>query len=141
MRTLFSYFNQKKVRIEHLANLVAVAIIDGSFEEEEKIFLKDKAQEFGLSSREVDTVLLTAEQLQSSAGNEDFTIFNPKNKINREDQLADAVYMSLINGVVTPKEYALCIHLAEKLDMGKKDVDEIIELTIKLWKFDRVYVA
>jgi hypothetical protein len=49
--------------------------------------------------------------------------------------------MSLINGVVTPKEYALCIHLAEKLDMGRREVDEIINLTIKLWKYDRIYVA
>jgi hypothetical protein len=141
MRNIFYYFNKKKVRIEHLANMVAVALIDGSFEEEEKVFLKDKAQEFGLSSADVNSVLLHAEQWQSTALNEDFNTFNPKNKVNKEDQLADAVYMSLINGVITPKEYALCIHLAEKLDMGKKDVDEIIDLTIKLWKYDRVFNA
>jgi uncharacterized tellurite resistance protein B-like protein len=141
MKGLFKYFNNKKVKIEHLSNLIAVAIIDGTFEEEEKVFLKDKAYEFGLSSEEVDTVLQNAEQLQSAALYDDFTVFNPKNKINKEDQLADAVYMSLINGVVTPKEYALCIHLAEKLDMGRREVDEIINLTIKLWKYDRIYVA
>jgi uncharacterized tellurite resistance protein B-like protein len=121
MKGLFNYFNNKKVKIEHLSNLIAVAIIDGTFEEEEKVFLKDKAHEFGLSSEEVDTVLQNAEQLQLVAVYNDFTVFNPKNKINKEDQLADAVYMSLINGVVTPKEYALCIHLAEKLDMGRRE--------------------
>jgi hypothetical protein len=141
MRNLLKYFNPKKIRIEHLANLVAVALIDGSFEEDEKVFLKDKAKEFGLSSEDVHLVLQNAEHLQTNALKEDFNVFNPKNKVHKEDQLADAVYMSLINGVVTPKEYALCIHLAEKLDMEKRDVDEIIELTIKLWKYDRVYIA
>jgi hypothetical protein len=139
MRNLFNCFNTKKVKIEHLENLAAVAFIDGSFEEEEKVFLKDKAQEFGLSSKDVHHVVQNAEVLHSSY--ENFNAFNPKNKVNKEDQLADAVYMSLINGVVTPKEYALCIHLAEKLDLTKKDVDEIIELTVKLWKYDKIYTA
>lgn len=134
-------FNQKQVKIEHLENLMAVAIIDGTFEEDEKIFLKGKALEFGLTSEDVNTVLQKGEQWKSSALNDDFSYFNPKNHVNSEDQLADAVYMSLINGEVTPKEYALCTYLAEKLGMEKRYVDEIIKLTIKLWKYDKTFTA
>lgn len=119
----------KKVKLEHIENMVAVAIADGFFEEEEKKFLADKAEEFGLSLQEVDGILENAELLQSAI---------PRNEIDREDQLADAVYMSMINGEVNPKEYELCIHLAKRLDFEKEDVDKIIELITKLWKYNDI---
>lgn len=123
---------EKKVKLEHMENMIAVAIADGSFEEEEKKFLADKALEFGLSSQEVESILQNPETLQSEI---------PKNEIDREEQLADAVYMSMINGEVNPKEYELCIQLAKKLDFNKEDVDNIIELITKLWKYDGQYGA
>lgn len=122
-------FTNKKVKLEHMENMVAVAIADGYFEEEEKKFLADKAEEFGLSTEDVDSIIEKAEFLQSEI---------PRNEIDREDQLADAVYMSMINGEINPKEYELCIHLAKKLDFEKEDVDKIIELITKLWKYNDI---
>ncbi len=112
----------KKVKLEHMENMVAVAIADGCFEEVEKKFLADKAEEFGLSTQEVDNILENAESLLSEI---------PRNEIDREEQLTDAVYMLMINGEINPKEYELCINLAKKLDFEREDVDKIIELITK----------
>ena len=119
-----------KVKLEHMENLVAVAIADGFFEEKEKKFLADKAEEFGLSIQEVNNILEKADLLHTQI---------PKNELDGEEQLADAVYMSMINGEVNPKEYELCIYLAQKLNFEKEDVDKIIELITKLWKLNNIY--
>ena len=115
----------KPVRIEHFKNLVAVAYADGYLDEDEEDFLYDKADDIGLPYEEVEAIIKEADKLQ-------FMV--PMNMQDREDQLADIVYMSMIDGELHDKEYELCLSIAHKLGFEQKDLDEAIELTKKLWE-------
>ncbi len=122
---MYQSFHTKRIKQEHFENLVAVAFIDGFLDEEETKFLAEKSEEFGLSQAEAEKIIQQADALH-------FII--PKNEVDKEDQLADAVYISMVNGEVHTKEYELCIHLAQRLGLEQKEVDRMIELITKLWK-------
>ncbi len=117
--------SDKKIKLEHFANLVAVAYSDGYLEEHEKQFLSERAEEYGLPADEVSNLFNMAAELK-------FIV--PQNDEEKEEQLSDAVYMAMIDGEVHEKEYDLCLTIAKKLDFRKKDLDYVIELTKKLWK-------
>lgn len=36
----------------------------------------------------------------------------PMNQVDREEQLADAVYLAMVNGEVNRREYELCVGIA-----------------------------
>lgn len=114
----------KTIKLEHFRNLVAVAFADGFLDEEEEDFLYDKADEIELNYKEVDEIIKNAADLK-------FIV--PMNTQDREDQLADIVFMAMIDGEIHQKEYDLCLSVAKKLDLSKSDLDEAIELTKKLW--------
>ncbi len=115
---------KKQIKTEHFANLVAVAYSDGILTEDELQLLKEKALEYGLDEAAVNSIMENADKLE-------FII--PMNKEDREEQLSDAIYMMMIDGEINEKEYELCLRLAEKLDLNKKYLDHIIDLTKKLW--------
>lgn len=115
----------KEIKLEHFKNLVAVAYADGYLDEDEEDFLYDKADDIGLPYDKVEEIIKQADQLQ-------FMV--PLNMQDREDQLADIVYMSMIDGELHDKEYELCLSIAHKLGFQQKDLDEAIELTKKLWE-------
>jgi DnaJ-domain-containing protein 1 len=117
--------DKRQVIPEHFQNIVAIAFADGYLDEAEEEFLAEKASEFGLTDEQVKHILQHADQLE-------FIV--PHSEEEKEEQLADAVYMSMINGEVNPKEYNLCLHLAEKMGMNRRDVDRIIKLASRLWQ-------
>ena len=114
----------KNIKLEHFANLVAVAAADGHMDPDEKEFLAEKAEEFGLNAEEIARILENPQEIQ-------FTI--PDNEEEKEEQLSDAVFMAMIDGEIHAKEYSLCINFATRLGLDQKDVDEIIMLAKKLW--------
>lgn len=113
-----------ETRTEHFKNLVAVAYADGYLDHDEEDFLYDKAEEIGIPFEHVEEIVKDAESLE-------FLV--PMNMEEREDQLADIVYMSMIDGELHDKEYELCLTISQKLGFEKKDLDEAIELTKRLW--------
>ncbi len=117
----------KKIKLEHLANIVAVATADGIMTKDELAFLYERAQEYGIDKNDVKNLINNAEKLK-------FVI--PMNQEEREEQLSEAVMMSMIDGKIDQKEYELCLKLAEKLDLNKTYLDHVISLTKKLWKYD-----
>ena len=117
----------RKIKVEHFQNLVAVAVADGYIDPTENEFLTEKAEEFNLPAEEVDAILNKSDQLE-------FLI--PMNNVEREDQLADVVFMAMIDGDVHEMEYALCLRIAEKLELSKSYLDHVIDLTKKLWEND-----
>ena len=114
----------KKIEKEHFQNIVAIAYADGHLDAEESKFLAERAEDYGLSKEVVDEIIKNAENLK-------FLI--PMNDEEREEQLSDAVYMAMVDGNVDEKEYDLCLKIAEKLDLTKDYLDDVIELTKKLW--------
>jgi len=115
----------RSIKLEHFANLVAVAYSDDYLDDSEKEFLMERAEEYGLPEEDVKKLIDTAHDLQ-------FMV--PLNDEDKEEQLSDIVYMAMIDGKVHEKEYQLCLAIAEKLDFRKKDLDYVIDLTKKLWK-------
>ena len=120
--------SEKQIKVEHFQNLVAVAYADGHLDILEAQFLARRAEEYGIEKEIVDAIIDKAEKLE-------FVI--PLNDEDREDQLTDAVYMGMIDGEVHEAEYNLCLKIAEKLDFDKFYLDDIIELTQKLWKSEK----
>ncbi len=117
--------HEKVIKTEHFQNLVAVAYSDGILQQSELAFLASRAEEYGLDKDVVNRII-------DSVDNLEFII--PLNDEDREEQLADAVYMGMIDGEVHGVEYNLCMKIAEKLDFDTEYLDDIIELTKKLWK-------
>ena len=109
----------RKVKIEHFKNLVAVAIADRFWHQNEKKLLMSKAEQYGLSTEHVLEIL-------DEAANLKFVV--PQNIIDREEQLKDAVYMALIDGFFHKDEYQLCVNLANRLGFSQRSVDQAIEL-------------
>jgi tellurite resistance protein len=113
----------KKIKLEHFANIVAVAASDGKISKEELELLKDRAIEYGLNETEVKKLIDSAQSLE-------FII--PMNQIEREEQLSEAVLMSMIDGQISNEEYDICLKIAQKLGFDKKYLNYIIELSKKL---------
>ena len=116
---------EKKIKLEHFANIVAVAASDGKITDEEFELLKERAIEYGLSESDINKLIDSAESLE-------FII--PMNDIEKEEQLSEAVLMSMIDGDVDGNEYDICLKIAEKLGFDEKYLNYIIELSKKLSK-------
>ena len=117
--------SERQINLEHFQNLVAVAYADGKLDISEAELLAERAEDYGFPKEIVDEIIDKADNLE-------FII--PLNTEDREEQLADAVYMSMIDGNVDDKEYDLCMKIAEKLDFDKSYLDKIIAMTKKLWE-------
>ena len=115
---------EKQIKTEHFQNIVAIAYADGHLDISEAKFLAERAEDYGIPKETVDKIIDNAEKLQ-------FVI--PMNNDEREEQLSDAVYMAMIDGNVDEKEYDLCLKIAKKLDLEKDYLDEVIDLTKRLW--------
>lgn len=116
--------SKHQIKREHFENLIAIAQADGQFSPEEIDFFSERAAAYGISQQEVDHVIKHANELR-------FRI--PMNQEEREEQLSDAVFISMIDGHLDEREYDLCLQIASLLGFRQKDLDHTIELVKKLW--------
>ncbi|UII31726.1 hypothetical protein LVD17_25905 [Fulvivirga ulvae] len=114
----------RNIKLEHFSNLVSVASADGFIEDAEREFLQERAMEFGLLPEQIAAVMANIETLE-------FVV--PELPEDREEQLADVVFMSMVDGIIEEREYMLCLNIAERLELKKADLDEVIALTKRLW--------
>jgi len=116
--------SEREINLDHFKNLVAVSMADGFLDDDEREFLEERAEELGLPSEEVAEVMANTDKLE-------FVV--PEDEEDREEQLADIVFMSMVDGTIEDKEYQLCLNIAERLELKKVDLDEVIALTKRLW--------
>ena len=116
--------SEREINMDHFKNLVAVSMADGFLDDDEKEFLEERAEELGLPSEEVSEVMANTDKLE-------FVV--PEDEEDREEQLADIVFMSMVDGTIEDKAYQLCLNIAERLELKKEDLDEVIALTKRLW--------
>lgn len=109
----------------HIQNLIAVAFADGNIDDDEEEFLFDMAEDYGISRGTVKGLLKNADKLE-------FLV--PEDPEDREEQLVNIVFMSMLDGDIHENEYALCLDVAKKLELTEKDLNEAIALTKKLWE-------
>ena len=114
----------RNIKLEHFSNLVSVASADGFIEEAEREFLEERAMELGLLPEQIAAVMSNIEGLE-------FVV--PELVEDREEQLADVVFMSMVDGTIEEREYLLCLNIAERLGLKKSDLDEVIALVKRLW--------
>ncbi|MBL6449192.1 hypothetical protein JMN32_22980 [Fulvivirga sp. 29W222] len=114
----------RNIKLEHFINLVSVAFADGFIEDVERECLEERAIELGLLPEQIMSVMANIENLE-------FIV--PELSEAKEEQLADVVFMSMVDGNIEEKEYLLCLNIAERLELKKSDLDEVIALTKRLW--------
>ncbi len=110
---------KRKIPVQYFRNLMAVALADGIILPSEIDFFIAKAIEYGLTQDEVDDIIENANSLE---------FVPPSSQVDRIDHLIDIVSMSITDGVIHEKEYALCLHITERLGLKKKDLDEAVQM-------------
>lgn len=116
--------NFEKEELKHLKNLIVVAHADGVLDEFEKQLLCDKAEDFDIPRQEVLALIDNIKLLKFEL---------PEADEDREDELAEVVSISLIDGHLDPREYELCLSFAKRLELNKSDLDMAIKLSHSLW--------
>ncbi len=114
----------RKIKLEHFVNLVAIAAADGYLDAREREFLAERAEENGMKAEEFDSIIGDADKLQ-------FVV--PLNQVACEEQLNDAIFMSIVNGDISEQEYNLCISLANRLGIEQHEVDTVVGDIKKIW--------
>lgn len=94
----------------HLANLVAIAKLDGEFSLAEKRLIFDIGTKNGLSQEKIKKIIRSEKPIEFKV---------PKNDSDRFDRVYDLIQMAYADGVCTEDEIASCIELAEKLGFKK----------------------
>ena len=114
-----------ETKLLHLKNLVIIALADGKLDPLEKEFIIEKASMLGIEEKELDILFTEALEFKNK-------LF--QTEINREEQLADAVLMAVLDGYVHDNEQIILRELADVLGFSKEYVDDIIQKSFELWK-------
>lgn len=122
--TTAKYMMNRQIKLEHFVNLVAIAAADGYLDAREREFLAERAEENGMRAEEFNNIIEDADKLQ-------FVV--PLNQVECEDQLNDAVFMSMVDGDISDKEYQLCIGLANRLGIDQQEVETVIANIKRIW--------
>jgi len=112
-------------KLLHLKNLIIIALADGKLDPLEKEFIIEKASMLGINEDELD--LLFAEAVEFK--NKLFQI-----EVSKEEQLADAVLMAVLDGYIHENEQKILLELAEVLGFSRKYVDDIVQKSFDIWK-------
>lgn len=118
--TIDFYRQKQKERLKHLGifqNLYLIAAADGYIDPQEQQLLLEVARNLGLSQRDIDYVLDHPKSL-------DFVI--PDGEEERYFTLKNLVYMMVVDGKVDQKEYDLCLDFAQRIGLGKEEIESII---------------
>ena len=96
----------KKKRISHVTNLIALSQMDGVMTPEEQEIILDVAEESGMTQEELDKIL---------AHPEDVKFYKPRKEVDRIEELYDLVALMMVDGDIDEDEMALCHLVAEKM--------------------------
>ncbi len=121
---MWNTFKKKEINLDNFKDLVSIASADGQLDEKEKKFLLSKAEKLNLPKEEVEKILST----QTT-----YHVQNYENKKDKEQHLADIVFMAMIDGELKKDEYEMCVQIAQKMELTKNDVDRIIGLVKKMF--------
>ena len=105
---------QKKSFIKILSSLAA---IDSDFDKDEKAFLIEMAEEWGVSGNELDDIVNSSEIPNIEV---------PKNENDRIEELAVLIGMMMIDGKIYEEEFQLCSLVAMKFGFKPDIVNTII---------------
>ena len=124
---LFDIFDskEKKKRLSHMFNLLAVACADGVLEQAEIDLLLQIGKRMGVSYDELKRVI-------ERPGSVKFTA--PETNEERIALLYDMVLVMMVNGDIDEGEVLYCKNIAQKLGFSHKVIDVIVSKVIELVK-------
>ena len=112
-------------RLLHLKNLMTIALADGILDPMEKEFIIEKASMLGIEEKELNEMFKEALTLNHKI---------VQTSIKKEEQMADAILMAVLDGYLHENEQKILLELAEVLGFSRKYVDDIIQKSFDIWK-------
>ena len=113
-----------EIRLRHLKNLVMIAMADGILDPMEREFILERASQLEISKKDLDQIIDDAVDAKNDL---------LKNTLDREEQLADAALMAVIDGEIHENEIKYIRSLGRILDFKDEYIDEILKKSYKLW--------
>lgn len=114
---------EQKQNKAHLENLIAVALVDGKLDTEEKDLLQKFARRMSIDKASFEEML---------TGTNDYAMNPPTDKEDRFKRLYNLVKVSLTDDVLDEKEGHLLSRYAVGLGYDVDDSEAIINKTLKL---------
>jgi tellurite resistance protein len=112
-------------RLLHLKNLITIALSDGVLDPMEKEFIIEKASMLGIEEKELNEMFKEALNFNQEI---------VRTTIKKEEQMADAILMAVLDGYLHENEQKILHELGNTLGFSKAYVDEIIQKSFKYWK-------
>ena len=110
-------------KIQKFCNLIIVAVSDNILTHDEVKFLMEKAKSLKIPYLKANQLIMNIDQLE-------FTI--PKSQLDKEEELAEIVHLSLIDGELHDSEYQYCLKLAKKIGFTERELQQSIKIAKKL---------
>ena len=118
---LFDSRDTKEKR-SHFKNMITLAMIDGDFDENEHDFLVDRGIAWGLTRKDIDSVLKKPEKVQ---------FLPPEDPDKCIAQLYDLIIMMLADGAIQQDEMDFVQTLAARMGFRPSDVPRMLEEIIE----------
>lgn len=116
---MFNFFENEEIKRvkNHIANLGALARVDGHIDSSELNYIIAVGQKNGLKPDDVRALIANAESVK---------VHIPENDSERFDQIYDLVEMMLADGIVDDNEMDFCMEMAAKLGFRKAIVGVLV---------------
>lgn len=116
---MFGFFESEETKKlkSHIANLGALAKIDGHVDPNEMNFIISIGKKHGMKADDVRHLISNAEKTEHQM---------PTNDSERFDQIYDLVEMMLADGIVDENEMEFCINMAARLGFKKTIVGVLV---------------
>lgn len=124
---LFDIFDskEKKRRLSHMLNLLAVACADGKLEKSEIDIIFQIGKRVGITSDELKRLIERPDSVKFSA---------PETDAERIALLYDMVLVMMVNGDIDGDEIIYCKSTAQKLGFSHQVIDVIVVKVIEMVK-------
>jgi uncharacterized membrane protein YebE (DUF533 family) len=116
---MFNFFENEEIKRvkNHIANLGALARVDGHIDSSELNYIIAVGQKNGLKPEDVRVLIANADSVK---------LHIPENDSDRFDQIYDLVEMMLADGIVDDNEMEFCMDMAAKLGFRKAIVGVLV---------------
>jgi hypothetical protein len=123
--SLFHFFDgpEKKTRLSHIKNLLALAMSDKSLDKNELELIFNIGAKAGLSRSELERILNNPESV---------SFYPPATGRERVDQLFDLTMLMIVDGEIDVREMLLCKAIAVKMGFKHEIIDLILDKMVEL---------
>lgn len=108
----------KKKRMSHIKNLLALAFADGHFDDNERDLITRIGINSGLKLDEVDRIFNRPESVK---------FYPPESFKERAEQIYEMVLLMMIDGEIDANEIVFCKFMAEKLGFRHQIIDVLVK--------------